>query len=86
MRFLHCCTAISALQIEIAFDYILVIGRDQKPMFLERTNDMNIARSFAQWRSYRNTVSELNGLSNRELDDLGIGRSDIKRIARQATK
>lgn len=55
-------------------------------MVLERTNDMNIARSFAQWRSYRNTVSELNGLSNRELDDLGIGRADIKRIARQATK
>ena len=86
MHLMHCCTAISALQIEIAFDYGLFIGRDQKPMVLERTNDMNIARSFAQWRSYRNTVSELNSLSNRELDDLGIGRADIKRIARQAAK
>jgi uncharacterized protein YjiS (DUF1127 family) len=47
---------------------------------------MNITRSFAQWRTYRNTVSELNGLSQRELDDLGIGRADIKRIARQAVK
>lgn len=86
MRSLHCCTAISDLQVETAFDYVLVIGRDQTPIVLERTNDMNIARSFAQWRSYRNTVSELNSLSNRELDDLGIGRGDIKRIARQATK
>lgn len=47
---------------------------------------MNITRSFAQWRSYRNTVAELNSLSQRELDDLGIGRGDIKRIARQAVK
>lgn len=47
---------------------------------------MNITRSFAQWRSYRNTVAELNSLSQRELDDLGIGRGDIKRIARLAAK
>lgn len=45
---------------------------------------MIFSRSFARWRTYRNTVAELNSLSQRELDDLGIGRGDIKRIARQA--
>lgn len=47
---------------------------------------MNMPRSFAQWRTYRNTVAELNTLSQRELDDLGIARGDIRRIARQAMK
>lgn len=47
---------------------------------------MNFSRSFAQWRTYRSTVAELNSLSVRELNDLGIGRGDIKHIARQAAK
>ena len=33
---------------------------------------------------YRRTVSELSGLTNRELTDLGIGRGEIQSIARQA--
>jgi uncharacterized protein YjiS (DUF1127 family) len=80
---MHCCTAI--------FD------RKSKPLSTiffssagiksrQRRTTMNLTRSYAQWRSYRNTVSELNGRSNRELDDLGIGRGDIKRIAREATR
>ena len=35
-------------------------------------------------RIYRTTVSELSRLSVRELDDLGISRGDIARIAREA--
>lgn len=35
-------------------------------------------------RIYRTTVAELSRLSARELDDLGITRSDINRIAREA--
>lgn len=31
---------------------------------------------------YRETVQELSRLSNRDLDDLGISRSEIRRIAR----
>ena len=46
---------------------------------------MNIARSFNNWRKYRQTVSELDRMSNRGLSDLGIDRSDIRRLARQAT-
>lgn len=45
---------------------------------------MNIARSFNNWRKYRQTVNELDRMSNRELHDLGIDRADIRRIARQA--
>ena len=35
-------------------------------------------------RQYRITVTELSCLSQRELDDLGIARSDIKGVARRA--
>ena len=35
-------------------------------------------------RVYKQTVSELRGLSNRELNDLGISRSMITRIALEA--
>lgn len=45
---------------------------------------MNVARSFNNWRKYRQTVNELGRMSNRELLDLGISRGDIDRIARGA--
>jgi uncharacterized protein YjiS (DUF1127 family) len=38
------------------------------------------------WRRYNRTVSELSALSNRELADLGIGRADIERVAREAVR
>ncbi|WP_082537308.1 MULTISPECIES: DUF1127 domain-containing protein [unclassified Aureimonas] len=47
---------------------------------------MNLSRTLRTWRQYRDTVSELNGLSQRELSDLGISRSEIPAIARQATR
>jgi uncharacterized protein YjiS (DUF1127 family) len=43
---------------------------------------MNVARSINAWRKYRQTVNELGRMSNRELNDLGIARDDIRRIAR----
>ena len=42
---------------------------------------MDVFGSFIKWRNYRKTVNELNALSNRELDDLGINRGDIKYVA-----
>ncbi|MBD9624352.1 DUF1127 domain-containing protein [Ensifer sp. ENS06] len=45
---------------------------------------MNIARSINNWRKYRQTVTELGRMSNRELRDLGIERVDIDRVARTA--
>ncbi len=38
----------------------------------------------ATWKRYSRTVAELESLSTRELADLGLGRSDIRRIAREA--
>ena len=45
---------------------------------------MNVARSFNTWRKYRQTVTELGRMTSRELQDLGIDRSDIRNIARAA--
>ena len=45
---------------------------------------MNLIRNYRNWRAYRDTVNELGRLSNHQLDDLGIKRSEIKRIARGA--
>ena len=45
---------------------------------------MDFIRSYRNWRRYRETVSELSRLSNRELADLGITRGDIRRVARKA--
>jgi uncharacterized protein YjiS (DUF1127 family) len=49
-----------------------------------KRREMNLIRNYRNWREYRSTVSELNRLSNRELSDLGITRSDIPVVARKA--
>jgi uncharacterized protein YjiS (DUF1127 family) len=46
--------------------------------------EMNPIRAFRKWRMYNETVRELNKLNARQLNDLGISRGDIERIARQA--
>jgi uncharacterized protein YjiS (DUF1127 family) len=38
------------------------------------------------WKRYSRTVSELESLSNRELADLGLSRTDIARVAREAAR
>ena len=43
-----------------------------------------LAVKIAAWRRYRESVRELSRLSDRELNDLGIGRADIQTIVRQA--
>jgi uncharacterized protein YjiS (DUF1127 family) len=43
---------------------------------------MNLLRSYRNWRRYNETVRELSRLSNRQLDDLGVTRADIAKIAR----
>ena len=45
---------------------------------------MNLARSFNNWRKYRQTCNELGRMTDRELSDLGIGRQDIRRVAKTA--
>jgi uncharacterized protein YjiS (DUF1127 family) len=45
---------------------------------------MNVARTINNWRKYRQTVTELGRMTSRELNDLGIDRNDIQRVARTA--
>jgi uncharacterized protein YjiS (DUF1127 family) len=46
---------------------------------------MNLINSYRNWRRYRETVNELSRLSNRELSDLGLSRSDIPYVARKSS-
>lgn len=46
---------------------------------------MNIKTTFSRWAKYQQTVRELNELSNRELNDLGIERHEIAKLAREAS-
>ncbi len=43
-----------------------------------------LSTKVAAWRRYRTTVRELNALSDYDLQDLGIGRSEIESVARAA--
>lgn len=44
----------------------------------------SVADTFARYRVYKRTHDELSRLSSRELDDLGISRSMITRLAYEA--
>ncbi len=41
-----------------------------------------ISQKLSAWRRYREAVRELSQMSDHELGDIGISRSDIERIAR----
>ena len=45
----------------------------------------NIKDNFVKRRAYRRTVNELCALSSAELNDLGLNRSMIRRIAYETT-
>ena len=54
----------------------------EKPIFRWASDVLSkLAASRAWYQEYRATVSELDNLSNRELDDIGIARCDIPTIA-----
>ncbi|MFV0491473.1 MAG: DUF1127 domain-containing protein [Pseudorhodobacter sp.] len=60
--------------------------RSASGSLLDRAEDlMNTFRTAMQRRRvYKQTIRELNSLTSRELDDLGIDRSMISRIALEA--
>ena len=41
----------------------------------------SIARLFYSWKRYGEAMQELSHLSDRDLADIGISRSDIQRVA-----
>lgn len=43
---------------------------------------MGFRTAVRRWNAYQQTVRELGALDNRSLNDLGIARSDIQRVAR----
>jgi uncharacterized protein YjiS (DUF1127 family) len=42
---------------------------------------INLLRFVQQWRRFNSALDQLNRLSDRELADMGIGRSDVIRLA-----
>ncbi|PID36823.1 MAG: hypothetical protein CR993_03165 [Rhodobacterales bacterium] len=46
----------------------------------------DLRHAWTQYRMFHTTQEELSALSDRELTDLGISRSEITRIAREAAK
>ena len=46
----------------------------------------NMVASYKQHRLYRETFNELSALSNRELADLGLHRSNLHQIARESAQ
>ncbi len=47
--------------------------------------NMELISRYQRWRRYRTTVRELENLTSRELQDLGLNRGDIHRVARQVS-
>ncbi|GFE63541.1 DUF1127 domain-containing protein [Litoreibacter roseus] len=43
-----------------------------------------LKQRYAQYRLYRQTLNELSALTDRELNDLGLSRSILRRIAYEA--
>lgn len=65
--------------------YVLVIGALQRRTGRDpKERKMKLITSYASWRKYRETCSELNRLSERELGDIGMSRGDIPFVARRA--
>ena len=56
---------------------------DVRPAGWLRAQFASVARAWLWYRSFKQTHDELSRLSERDLNDLGIMRSDIARIARE---
>lgn len=68
--------------------YISVIESALAPVgaSMRRTTTManGIIASYKGWVKFRQTCNELNRLTNRELADLGIERSEIAKVAKRS--
>jgi len=48
----------------------------------KENDEMGIRTTLKRWSAYQQTVRELTALDNRQLNDLGISRADIQKVAR----
>lgn len=91
MRIAHGGTKFTPLPPALQHTYMSVIEfsggakRRQCPKAKKMTFKQ-IASKISQWRRYRVSVRELSRLSDRELNDLGIGRGDIEYVARKSVR
>lgn len=46
----------------------------------------HVARTWAQYRTFRSTLAELQGCTDRQLADMGFARGDVARIAYEAAE
>ena len=80
MRQTQCRYARGALQNRMPLTHLRVaITHELKTI----EDKMNLIRNYRNWRRYRDTVTELGRLSNRELNDLGISRAEIEAVAKR---
>jgi uncharacterized protein YjiS (DUF1127 family) len=85
MRFAPSCTAPFDLLERETLDYV----HFNDEAFLQRLNRnykettmlLSLIRMIQAFRDYQRNVSELSQLSDRELADIGLDRSDIPRVA-----
>jgi uncharacterized protein YjiS (DUF1127 family) len=67
----------------LSFDHLLIPGEhDYLGRARRKENIMGFRNTLKKWAAYQQTVRELAALDNRQLNDLGITRTDIQRIAR----
>jgi uncharacterized protein YjiS (DUF1127 family) len=67
------------------------VRRRETPISLLRPQKEDVMLSistlksnFRRWARIRNTIRELSSLSDRDLNDLGISRSDIRFVAKRS--
>lgn len=98
MHKLQCCHAALTVSIPADPTYLLDVYSDRRRRSSKREfgmrpkierqdregKTMNLIRNYRNWRTYRQTVAELERLSNHNLADLGIERAEIKKTARRA--
>ena len=80
MHCAHACDAGFALLPEPCVSYFPVNETTNREI------EMDFLKPVRNWNRVRNTRNELNGLTNRELADLGITRGDIPFIARRSVR
>lgn len=51
-----------------------------------KTETLRLRAAWQQHRLYRRTLAEMRALSDRELADLGLNRTELRRVAREAVR